>query len=82
MLFLFLKLLKLQTPLSVKVYNALGQLISTEKHPSAKVIQQQIHAPAGLYFVKVSTADEVSKTLRIIIRCAIQMTFKVYKCSF
>lgn len=63
-----LDLTKLYHDVTVDVYNALGQLISTEKHPLAKIIQQHIHAPAGLYFVKVSTADEGSKTLRVIKR--------------
>ncbi|AFL81150.1 subtilase family protease [Aequorivita sublithincola DSM 14238] len=51
---------------SVKIYNIMGQLISSEKYNSAKMIQQEINVSTGMYFVKVSTAKEGSNTLRII----------------
>lgn len=54
------------TDVSVHIYNILGQLISSEKYASAKIISQGINTSAGIYFVKVSTAKEGSETLRII----------------
>ena len=51
---------------SIKIYNTLGQVISSESYSSAKIIEQQITASAGIYFLKVSTAKEGSKTLKII----------------
>ncbi|WGF93150.1 T9SS type A sorting domain-containing protein [Aequorivita marisscotiae] len=54
------------TNVSVQITNMLGQLISEENYTSAKTIEQQINASAGMYFVKVSTAKEGSNTLRII----------------
>ncbi|QAA82651.1 T9SS type A sorting domain-containing protein [Aequorivita sp. H23M31] len=54
------------TDVSIAVYNILGQLVSTEKYTSTKAISQEINASAGVYFVKVSTAKEGSKTFRII----------------
>lgn len=54
------------TDVTLQIYNMLGQQISSEKHLSAKVIEKQLNASAGTYFVKVSTAKEGSKTLRII----------------
>ena len=51
---------------SVQIYNMLGQTISSEKYASAKTIEQEINASAGIYFVKVSTAKEGSNTLKII----------------
>ena len=54
------------TDVSVQIYNILGHLISSEKYASAKIIDQNINASAGIYFVKVSTAKEESNTLRII----------------
>lgn len=51
---------------SIKIYNTLGQVISSENYASAKIIEQQITASAGIYFLKVSTAKEGSKTLKII----------------
>ena len=61
-----LNLGKEYTNVSVQVYNMLGQIISTETFPSAKIIEKQIHASAGIYFVKISTAKEGSRTFRII----------------
>ena len=54
------------TDVIVQIYNMLGQLISSEKYASAKTIEQEISASAGIYFVKVSTAKEGLNTLRII----------------
>lgn len=54
------------TDVDVQIFNMLGQLISSEKYDSAKSIQQEINASAGIYFVKVNTAKEGSKTLRVI----------------
>lgn len=54
------------TAVSVQILNMLGQNISSDKYASAKIIEQEINASAGIYFVKVSTANEGSKTLRII----------------
>lgn len=50
----------------VQIYNMLGQQISSNRYASAKRIEQEINASAGIYFVKVSTAKEGSNTLRII----------------
>ncbi|WGF93155.1 S8 family peptidase [Aequorivita marisscotiae] len=54
------------TDVTVQIYNMLGQLISEENYTSAKTIEKQINASAGMYFIKVSTAKEGSNTLRII----------------
>ncbi|SRX54180.1 T9SS type A sorting domain-containing protein [Aequorivita sp. CIP111184] len=51
---------------TLQIYNMLGQIISSEKYASAKIIEKEINASAGIYFVKVSTAKEGSNTLRII----------------
>ena len=59
-------LTKEYTDVSVQIYNMLGQLISSTEYASARTIEQEINASAGLYFVKVSTAKEGSNTLRII----------------
>ncbi|MDC8001706.1 T9SS type A sorting domain-containing protein [Aequorivita todarodis] len=54
------------TDVTVQVINMLGQVISSSKYASARSVEKEINAPAGIYFVKVSTAKEGSKTLRII----------------
>ncbi|SRX73414.1 T9SS type A sorting domain-containing protein [Aequorivita antarctica] len=54
------------TDVTVKIYNMLGQIISSEKYALAKTIEKEITNAAGVYFVKVSTAKEGSNTLRII----------------
>ena len=54
------------TDLTVQILNTLGQVISSENYVSARTIQQEINASAGIYFVKISTAKEGSNTLRII----------------
>lgn len=51
---------------SVQIYNMLGQIISSKKYASAKIISKEIKSSAGVYFVKVSTVKEGSKTLRVI----------------
>ena len=51
---------------SLEIYNMLGQMISSEKFASTKIITKEITSAAGVYFVKVSTAKEGSNTLRII----------------
>lgn len=50
----------------LQIYNMLGQNISSEKFVSAKSITKEIIAPAGIYFVNVSTKEGRSKTLKII----------------
>ncbi|WP_034260754.1 T9SS type A sorting domain-containing protein [Altibacter lentus] len=50
----------------VTISNMLGQIIASEKFVLAKTIQQEINAAAGVYFVKVSSAEEGLNTLRII----------------
>lgn len=52
--------------ITVEISNILGQIISSEKYASAKVIKQEINTLQGIYFVKVSTLNEGSNTLRII----------------
>ena len=54
------------TDVTVELYNMLGQIISSDKYTSAKIIEQKINASVGIYFVKVSTPKEGSRTLRII----------------
>lgn len=51
---------------TVRITNVMGQIISMEKYTSAKTIFQNINASEGTYFIKVSTANEGSSTLRII----------------
>lgn len=54
------------TDVNVQIYNILGQLISSKKYTSAKNISNEITGAAGIYFVRVSTAKEVSNSLRVI----------------
>jgi len=54
------------TDVTVQISNVLGQIISSEKHASAKITDKEMNAPAGTYFIKVSTANEGLKTLRMI----------------
>ncbi|MEM0518045.1 MULTISPECIES: T9SS type A sorting domain-containing protein [Aequorivita] len=51
---------------TVQIYNILGQQISSEKYASAKIISKEITGSIGVYFVRISTVNEGSKTLRII----------------
>ncbi|WP_169718941.1 S8 family peptidase [Aequorivita capsosiphonis] len=54
------------TDVTVQIYNMLGQQIYSSKYASAKTLEQEMNTSAGVYFVKVSTAKEGSKILRII----------------
>ncbi len=54
------------TDVTVQIYSILGQIISSEKYASANSITKEISSAAGVYFVRVSTAKEGSKTLRLI----------------
>jgi len=54
------------TYVTVQISNMLGQIISSERSASAQTIEQEINTSAGLYFVNVSTAEGVSKTLKIV----------------
>ncbi len=51
---------------TVQIYNILGQIISSEKYASANSITKEISNAAGVYFVRISTPNEGSNTLRII----------------
>lgn len=51
---------------TLQIYNILGQLISSETYASAKIIEKEITSAAGVYFVRVNTANDGSNTLRII----------------
>ena len=51
---------------TVQILNTLGQIISSEKYASAKTIEQNITAPAGIYFVKVSAASGETTILKIL----------------
>jgi len=51
---------------TVRIYNMLGQVISSEKYASARIIDNQINNFPGIYFVNVSTASGESTTLRMI----------------
>lgn len=51
---------------SVNIYNILGQIISSETYASVKTIEKKITNMGGVYFVKISTANEESTILRII----------------
>ncbi len=50
---------------TVEITNILGQIISSEKYVSAKIIEKEITSSAGIYFVKVSS-EGASKTLKLI----------------
>ncbi|AFL81152.1 hypothetical protein Aeqsu_1669 [Aequorivita sublithincola DSM 14238] len=54
------------TEVAVQIYNMLGQVISSEKYASAKTIEKKITSVAGMYFVKISTAQGANKTLKVI----------------
>lgn len=51
---------------NVQIITMLGQIITSEKYVSAKIIVKQLDAPSGIYFIKVSPVNEGTKTLRII----------------
>lgn len=53
---------------TIEIYNALGQIITTSQLQSTDKIAQQITSEAGIYFVKVSSDSNVSKTIRILKR--------------
>jgi len=59
-------LAKEYTDVSVEITNILGQLISSVTYASAKVIEQEINTSEGMYFVKVTTSEGASKTLKLI----------------
>lgn len=59
-------LAKEYTDVSVEITNILGQLISSATYASAKVIEQEINTSEGMYFVKVTTSEGASKTLKLI----------------
>lgn len=63
---LTIKLGKEYQEVTVQIYTATGQLISSEKYRSAKNIATNLKGAAGIYFLKISTSKEESKTLRII----------------
>jgi len=51
---------------SIHISNMLGQKISSSTYPSIKIIEQEINAPSGIYFVTISTSEGISKTMKII----------------
>ncbi len=50
----------------VEIINILGQVIFSERYASAQRINQELNASEGIYLVKVSTAEGVSKTFKIV----------------
>ncbi|WP_432412506.1 T9SS type A sorting domain-containing protein [Rasiella sp. SM2506] len=54
------------TDVTIQISNLLGQTISSSTYASTKIIDQEIAASAGMYFVNVSTAEGNSKTLKIV----------------
>lgn len=50
---------------SIEVYSVLGQLVFAEQ-TDARIIHHQIDGAAGLYFVKIKTADGHQKIIRLI----------------
>ena len=51
---------------SIEIVNMLGQIISSETFASARIIEQEINASAGVYFVNVSTSEGASETFKIL----------------
>jgi len=54
------------TDVSTQITNMLGQVISSSTYASARTIEQEITASAGMYFVNISTSEGAIKTLKII----------------
>ncbi len=54
--------------LTLQIFNMFGQVISSQKYASAKLIDQEIIASQGIYFVKVHTKEGASKTFKVIKR--------------
>ena len=59
-------LAKEYTDVTVQISNILGQVISSEKYTSAKIIEKEINTSAGMYFVNVTTTEGFSKTIKIL----------------
>ncbi|MDY0282621.1 MAG: T9SS type A sorting domain-containing protein, partial [Salinivirgaceae bacterium] len=51
---------------TVRIYNLTGQIISSEKYASVRIIEGQINNLPGIYFVNVINLSGESTTLRII----------------
>ena len=54
------------TNVTVQITNTLGQIISSKKYPSSKIIESEINDSYGLHFVKVIKATGESTTLKIL----------------
>lgn len=54
------------TEVVIEVSNIFGQVIYSEKYAFAEKIVQQLNTSTGVYFVKVSIAEGVSKTFKIL----------------
>ncbi len=53
---------------TVRIYNLTGQIISSEKYSSARIIEKQIDNLPGIYFVNVITTSGESTTLKMILQ--------------
>ena len=57
---------KEQTNVSIEIFNSLGQKIASKNYAYTKTINQQINASAGIYFLKISTAEGNFTTAKIV----------------
>ena len=57
---------KEHTTVTVQIFNMLGQQIASTSYAAAKTIAEEITTAAGRYFVKVSTPNDGSSTLKLI----------------
>ena len=51
---------------TVQISNVLGQVISSEKYASTKIIQQELNASAGIYFIQIRTSEGSFNSFKII----------------
>lgn len=51
---------------TIQITDALGKIISTSKHSSVKIIDQEVNGPSGIYFVNVSANVGFLKSFKLI----------------
>ena len=54
------------TNVTVQISNTMGQIISSKKYTSSKIIECEINDSHGIHFVKVSTSTGESTTLKLL----------------
>lgn len=51
---------------TIQIYSMTGKMISSKKYNSAKIINQEINAPAGIYILKINSPQGISKSIKIV----------------